>query len=89
MKTRTVVVGLLLAFLLFTPQGHFVAELALLSAMEGAKPAPDPVKVAAEDTARTACVVEQKAAWQKAVERAKRDHMPGFEYFDPEAHAHC
>jgi hypothetical protein len=26
MKTKTVVVGLLLAFLLFTPQGHLVAE---------------------------------------------------------------
>lgn len=27
--TRTVVVGLLLAFLLFTPQGHLVGEMAL------------------------------------------------------------
>ena len=29
MKTRTVVVGLLLAFLLFTPQGRWIGEVAI------------------------------------------------------------
>jgi hypothetical protein len=31
---KTVVVGLLLAFLLFTPQGRLVAEIALLRAVQ-------------------------------------------------------
>ena len=49
MKLSTVIVGLLLAFLLFTPQGQFIGEAVMLKAMT---PAPDPAKVAAVEGLR-------------------------------------
>ena len=50
MKLGTVIVGLLLAFLLFTSQGRSIVEITAEMALYAAtpQPAPDPVKVAAE-----------------------------------------
>jgi hypothetical protein len=79
MKLSTVIVGLLLAFLLFTPQGHFVGEAVMLKAVEASKPAPDPVKIAAEKACEEAFYAKQKASSQKAEEAAKRSLIPGFD----------
>ena len=61
MKLTTVVVGLLLAFLLFTPQGRGIAELAMGAAMDATKshPASVPAKTDAE-------VLACKKAWHAA-----------------------
>ena len=75
MKLSTVIVGLLLAFLLSTPQGRFIGEAVLLKAIA---PAPGPVAVATEK----ACDAKQKASSQKAKEVAERFPIPGF---DPNA----
>ena len=72
MKLSTVIVGLLLAFLLFTPQGQFIGEAVLLKAMT---PAPDPVKIAAEK----ACEADFYA---KASTHKPKNCIPGF---DPNA----
>jgi hypothetical protein len=90
MKTSTVLVGLLLAFLLFTPQGQFIGEIALLSAMEATKPVPDPAKVAAEDATFKACVEARNAARKAALAKAKGSALPGFdEYFELDRSPHC
>jgi hypothetical protein len=60
MKLSTVIVGLLLAFLLFTSQGQkigsAVAELAFDAGTKPTTPAPDPAKLAAEAAKREACL---------------------------------
>jgi len=86
MKIGTVIAALLLGFLLFTPQGQFIAEAVMLKAMT---PAPDPAKVAAEKACIEAFNAKQAAAWKKAKEVAKG--LPGFEYslVDQYAMPHC
>jgi hypothetical protein len=88
---KTVIVGLLLAFLLFTPQGHFVAATALLAGIQVMN-RPDPAKVAAEDAAFQACNEKYNSAKKAAFEKAKTaDHawkpgqpvsLAGFEFAD-------
>ena len=68
MKIGTVIAALLLAFLLFTPQGRFIGEAAFLKAVT---PTPDPAKI-------TACEKAPQASSQKDREVAKRYPIPGF-----------
>ena len=72
MKLSTVIVGLLLAFLLFTPQGRFIGEAVMLKAVT---PAPDLAKIAAEK----AC---EEAVYAKASAHKPANSIPGF---DPNA----
>lgn len=73
MKLSTVVVGLLLAFLLFTPQGQFIGEVAFLKAVT---PAPDPAKIAAQRACEDAFYAKTSA------HKAAKNTIPGF---DPNA----
>jgi hypothetical protein len=43
LNMKTVVVGLILAFLLFTPQGQFICESAIGSAIVAVFPPPPPI----------------------------------------------
>jgi len=72
MRTVIVIVGLLLAFVLFTPQGRFIGETVFLKAVT---PAPDPAKIATE----MAC---EDAFYAKASAHPAKNAIPGF---DPNA----
>jgi hypothetical protein len=73
MKLSTVIVGLLLAFLLFTPQGHFVAQAVMLRGIQASQPAPDPTRVAAEDPMDACYNSRMKASYERA-EKWDRDN---------------
>jgi hypothetical protein len=72
MKLSTVIVGLLLAFLLFTPLGREIGMILLWRATQTAR-APDPAKVAA----RTACETAWFDAGREAA-KARKERLPSF-----------
>jgi hypothetical protein len=51
---KTVIVGLLLASLLFTPLGRGVGEIAMSELAKISRPAPDPAQVAWKEAANQA-----------------------------------
>jgi hypothetical protein len=65
---KTVIVGLLLAFLLFTPQGRDIAELAMGAAMDATRSHPAP-KTAHE-------VAACKKAWSATHPHGPYDYAP-------------
>jgi hypothetical protein len=79
MKTRTVVVGLLLAFLLFTPQGQEASSVVAEMALYAATPAPEPAKLAAEAAKKTEKEACARAWYAKA--RASSEGMPSSYYY--------
>jgi hypothetical protein len=70
MKIGTVVAALLLAFLLFTPQGRFIGEATWLKAVT---PAPDPAKIAAEKACAEAFYAKASAY------KPAKTTIPGFD----------
>ena len=68
MKLSTVIVGLLLAFLLVTPQGRNIAELAMGAAMDATRSHPAP-KTAAE-------VAACQKAWNATHPHGAYDYVP-------------
>ncbi|HWY81773.1 MAG TPA: hypothetical protein VNY10_07560 [Roseiarcus sp.] len=71
MSMTKIIVGLLVAFLLFTPQGRTIDELAFLTVVSAGLPAPDPAVAAAH---REAC---------EAIARAYKTHDGPYVPYEP------
>jgi hypothetical protein len=85
MKLSTVIVGLLLAFLLFTPQGQTLASVAAELAMYEAKQASTPAPVPPELAAKTAKEKEWAACVRDWKARASAPGLPsGYRYTQPD-----
>jgi hypothetical protein len=76
---KTVIAGLILAFLLFTPQGQFIAMSAIGPALMAAFPPPAQETVAAKTAAHARWEAEQEAE-KKCNEEAAREERAGDKY---------